>query len=117
MRIFVDENIPRMTVNQLRDSGHDVLDIRRTPREGMSDNEIWQLVQREERLLITTDKWFLEHRNSYHSGILVITLRQPNRYKIHEKVMQTLSQFERDEWASTSVVVRDRVQSVWRPKE
>ncbi|MBA7708748.1 hypothetical protein ES703_117652 [subsurface metagenome] len=29
MRILVDENIPRMTVNQLRDNGHDVLDIRK----------------------------------------------------------------------------------------
>ena len=91
MRILVDENIPRMTVNQLRDSGYDVLDIRRNHHEGMSDDEIWQLVQQEKRLLITTDKGFLEHRESYHSGVLVLTLRQPNRRKIHEKVMQVIS--------------------------
>lgn len=90
MRIFVDENIPRMTANQLHDFGRDVLDIRRTIQEGISDDEIWQLVQRDKRLLITTDKGFLEHRDSYHSGIPVITLRQPNRYKIHEKIMKVI---------------------------
>ena len=117
MRIFVDENIPRMTANQLRDFGHDVIDIRRTNQEGISDDEIWQIVQREKRLLITTDKGFLEHRNSYHSGILVITLRQPNRCKIHEKVIQVISQFQSDEWSNTIVVIKDRIQSVWKLKE
>ena len=30
MRIFVDENIPAMTVEALREAGHDVIDIRGT---------------------------------------------------------------------------------------
>lgn len=34
MRIPVDENIPVMTVRQVRDLGHDVLDIRGTGPEG-----------------------------------------------------------------------------------
>lgn len=56
-------------------------------------------------------------KSGYHNGILVLTLSQPNRLKMHEKVMRALSQFERDEWARTSVGVRDRVQSVWKSKE
>jgi hypothetical protein len=31
MKILVDENIPRMTVNRLRELGHDVRDIRVAP--------------------------------------------------------------------------------------
>jgi hypothetical protein len=31
MRILVDENIPRLTVDRLRELGHDVQDIRGTP--------------------------------------------------------------------------------------
>jgi predicted nuclease of predicted toxin-antitoxin system len=32
MKILVDENIPRMTVDRLRELGHEVRDVRGTPR-------------------------------------------------------------------------------------
>ena len=38
MKIFVDENIPNVTVDPLRAAGHDVLDIRGTPQQGMVDH-------------------------------------------------------------------------------
>lgn len=56
MRIFVDENIPKMAAKALREAGHDVKDIRGTPEEGMSDEDIWNVINKEKRLLITTDK-------------------------------------------------------------
>lgn len=37
MRVLVDENIPLMTVEQLCRLGHDVVDIRGTTEEGMSE--------------------------------------------------------------------------------
>ena len=63
MKIFVDENIPLMTVRLLREMGHNVLDIRGTTYEGMADDAIWEMIQRERRLLITTTS-FLD-RNKY----------------------------------------------------
>ena len=59
MQILVDENIPRSTVVRLRELGHDVLDIRGTPREGMKDELLWKLAQSEKRLMISTDRHFL----------------------------------------------------------
>ena len=47
MRILVDENIPRISVEQLREMGHDVLDIRGTPEEGMSDELLWDKARQE----------------------------------------------------------------------
>ena len=61
MQILVDENIPRRTVVRLRELGHDVLDIRGTLREGMKDELLWELAQKEERLLISTDRRFLRY--------------------------------------------------------
>lgn len=52
MRILVDENIPRMTVDRLRELGHDVKDIRRTDDEGLTDVGLWGVDIRERRLLI-----------------------------------------------------------------
>lgn len=49
MRIFVDENIPTMTVRALRDRGHDVRDLRGTSHEGMRDEMLWGQVQSEGR--------------------------------------------------------------------
>jgi predicted nuclease of predicted toxin-antitoxin system len=114
MKIFVDENIPLMTVQALRAKGHDVLDIRRTPDEGMDDKTLWKTIQRDERLLITTDKGFAQHRNSTHCGILIIRLRQPNRQKIHQRIMNAITQFKAEKWSGLLVVVRDEVQSSWR---
>jgi len=114
MKIFVDENVPLMTVKALRDLGHDVLDIRRTADEGLADDTLWEMVQREGRLLITTDKGFAQHRDELHHGMVIVRLRQPNRRKIHRRVMQAVAQFTEDEWPGLLVTMRDVVQSIWR---
>ena len=116
MKVFVDENIPRITVETLRQLNFDVCDIRGTDQEGMSDNEVWEKSQKENRLLITTDKVFAQYRNHTHNGILIVLLKGPNYKKIHERVMNALNQFSADDWSGLLVVVRDTVQSHWRVK-
>lgn len=98
----------------MQNLGHDVLDIRGTVNQGISDNVLWQMIQQENRLLITTDKGFVQYRDEPHTGILIVRLRQPNVQKIPERVMQAIEQFSGDEWAGLVVVMRDVVQSVWR---
>ncbi|MGE3541859.1 MAG: DUF5615 family PIN-like protein [Candidatus Tectimicrobiota bacterium] len=117
MKIAVDENIPLMTVHALRAMGHDVRDIRGTPEEGMEDDTLWDMVQREERLLITTDKGFTHYRAIPHYGVLVIRLRRPNRHRIHQRIMQAMAQFTDQDWPGFLVVMRDVAQSTWRARE
>ena len=117
MKVLVDENIPLMTVHALREKGHDVFDIRGTADEGVEDDAIWELAQREERLLITTDKGFTQYRSIRHFGLLIIRLRQPNRHRIHERVMQALKQFGENDWPGLLVVMRDVALSIWRSTE
>ena len=45
MKILVDENIPLMTVPELQALGCDVVDVRGTPGEGMSDSSLWEMAQ------------------------------------------------------------------------
>ncbi len=116
MRILVDENIPRQTVISLREISHDVLDIRGTPREGMSDESLWELAQIEKRLLISTDRRFLRYWNVSHNGALVVLLKQPRLRTIHEKIMGTLEQFTEEKWQGLLVVVRDTFRSIRRPR-
>ena len=114
MRLCVDENIPTMTVRALRDMGHDVWDVRGTNDEGTSDQALWQKAQREKRLLITTDRGFVQHRAESHQGVLIVLLRQPDRWKIHRRVMQAMTTFGEEEWPGLLVVMRDAVRSVWQ---
>ena len=74
MKILVDENIPNITVAELRAMGHDVLDIRGTGRQGMFDNDLWALAQTEQRTLVTTDKDSSTRRDDPHYGLLVVRL-------------------------------------------
>jgi len=46
MKISVDENVPFMTVQELRSLGHDVMDIRGTEHEGITDKVLWKIVQK-----------------------------------------------------------------------
>ncbi len=116
MRIFVDENIPAITVHTLREMGYDVLDIRGTNEEGMSDEEIWQDILKNKRMIITTDKGFTRYRHYSHHGILITRLKQPNSQKIHQRVMQAINQFSEEEWQGLLVVMKDKIQSVWKAK-
>lgn len=114
MKIFVDENIPLMTVTELQYLGHDVMDIRGTENEGMADEDIWKIIQIEDRLLITTDKGFVQKRNETHKGILIIRLKQPNRLKINNKVMKAIKLFREEEWPGLTVVMQEIFHSVWK---
>jgi len=114
MKILVDENIPLMTVEELRSKGLEVKDIRGTPHQGMPDDLLWEMAQKEQRLLITTDKGFSSQRNESHHGLLIIRLRQPSRQKIHERIMRAISNHPTaDLWKGQMVIMRDTIQSVW----
>ena len=51
-----------LCVSALVQLGHDVLDIRGTVDQGMDDDLIWTRLLHEQRLLISTDKGFAQHR-------------------------------------------------------
>ena len=72
-----------MTVDRLRELGHDLKDIRGTDDEGATDAGLWDVALRERRLLITTDRGFTVYPAASHSGILIVRLPKPNRLKIH----------------------------------
>jgi predicted nuclease of predicted toxin-antitoxin system len=114
VKILVDENIPLLCVSYLQDLGHDVADIRGTEEEGLSDEAVWNKAQRNERLLITTDKGFARRRYKEHHGILIVLLRRPNRHSITRRIIEAMGLFSSDQWRGLLVVMRDTVMSTWR---
>ena len=45
MKFLVDENIPKASSLLLREFKHEVIDVRGTDEEGLSDSDIFQLAQ------------------------------------------------------------------------
>lgn len=114
MKILVDENIPLLTVKALRGKGFDVIDIRATAEQGMTDVGLWQKAQDKKALLITTDKGFASRRDEHHYGVLIVRLKQPTRFKIHQRIMRAIQKYSEKEWRGLMVVMRDSVQSNWK---
>ncbi len=114
MKILVDENIPKRTVELLRENGHLVNDLRGISDQGIDDTEVWNKVLTLQALLITTDKGFTLYRNEPHFGILIVRLKQPNLAKIHAHVMLALKLHKPEEWSNLTLVMRDAVQSEYR---
>ncbi|MFO7889150.1 MAG: DUF5615 family PIN-like protein [bacterium] len=113
MKIFVDENIPKITVSEIQKKHTDIKDIRGTQQEGIDDTQIWKIVQEEGRLLITTDKGFSRYRYQKHNGIIIVLLKQPILIKIHKRVLSTLEEYSDKKWKNRLVIVRDTVKSSW----
>ncbi len=57
MKFLADENIPYPVVKRLRAEGFDITSIYEV-RRGITDEEVAQIADREERILITFDKDF-----------------------------------------------------------
>lgn len=114
MKIVVDENIPAISVEWLRNGGHDVIDIRGTAEQGANDQGVWQAAQRERALLITTDSGFQQNRDLPHFGIFIVCLRQPNELLIHNRITRGMKRYKPEDWPNLTVRMRDRVIRAWR---
>ena len=113
MKILVDENIPNFTVEQLRQLGHDVKDIRGTQQEGIDDSIVWEIAQSENRLLISTDKIFTHnhYRDKNHKGIILVLLKQPTLMKIHNRIMNAANEYSEEMLQNSLIIIKDTVVS------
>lgn len=111
MKLITDENIPALTVQELKAAGHDVRDARADYDELLKDNVLWQLAQQEERILLTTDKGFSEYRYEAHFGILIIALKKSSEELIQERVEKALKSRR---WRGVLCVMKESGMSIWK---
>ena len=75
MRLKVDEDLPRVAVEMLRDRGYEALSVVEQGMAGLKDPDLWQAVQAEQRFLVTADKGFADirfHAPGTHAGVLLL---------------------------------------------
>ncbi len=110
MRFLLDENFPKSATTWLSELGHEVLDVRGSEREGMTDNELFSYAQDAGAIILTTDRDFFHtvpHLFKQHEGVLVIALRQPNRKNIMGKLAWAMGHFRPSEFTNRVIQLRD----------
>ena len=94
-RFLIDEDLPRPLAVALRAVGHDAVHIRDTGRGGASDDDVFALAVREERVLVTADLDFSDVRRftlGSHAGITIA--RFPNDWTVDEIVTAVMAALE-----------------------
>lgn len=94
MKFFLDENFPRPAIGQLVSVGHSAVHALEVFSPGTEDETLFVHAQEKEAVFITTDKDFfhtvpLAFEN--HHGVIVITLRRPNRLGLLKRLSDALN--------------------------
>lgn len=111
MRFLANENFPFDAVEALRQNGHDVAWIR-VESPGISDPEVLNRAQVENRILLTFDKDFgeLAFRSKLPTtiGIILFRIKAPSGAAVAEKVSRVIAM--RDDWhGHFSVIEEDKI--------
>ena len=92
VRILADENIPRITVQVLRNSGFDVVSVQEI-RPGLSDEQVVNISISENRLILTFDKDFgrFALTNLNIPGVLLLRIPPENPEYIAQRILTALT--------------------------
>ncbi|MDZ8080494.1 MAG: DUF5615 family PIN-like protein [Nostoc sp. DcaGUA01] len=108
MRFLANENFPGDAVEALRNQGHDVTWIR-TDAPGITDPEVLNRAQSDERILLTFDKDFGELAFRSHlpatCRIILFRIKAPSGAVVAQKVAIAIG--SRSDWIGHFSVVED----------
>lgn len=111
MRIKVDEDLPKLAVQMLRDRGYEAASVLEQGMGGTQDPPLWQAVQSEHRFLVTADKGFADIRfypPGTHAGVLLLRPDQNGIRPIMELLERVLASYALEDLTETVTVVTSR---------
>lgn len=117
MNFLLDENFPKSAEELLVKLGHRVIDIRGTELQGTDDAHLFDVAQEHRAILLTTDKDFyhtVPFRYAEHFGVVVVSLKQPNRAVILARLRWLVSQDLMDNLRNSVILLRDNTYRIRR---
>jgi predicted nuclease of predicted toxin-antitoxin system len=97
MHIKLDEDIPAIAAEWLRDRGYEGSTVRQQGMGGWKDAPLWEAVQAEQQFLLTADKGFGDIRNyppGTHHGVLLLRPDEDGIWPILDLLQQVLATIE-----------------------
>ena len=92
MRILADENIPLSVVKFLKKEGHDVLTLYDLNKRGISDIEVVETAEKDDRIILTLDLDFGHMYYFSEQGKINIIVVRP-KVIFPENIMNCLNRF------------------------
>ena len=93
-KLLADENVPRPLVRSLRSAGLDVVWIPETSHRGITDDEVTNLANKNERVVLTRDSDYLKpsSRRRIRRGIIYISdpVRKDNIKRLTRNIVRAL---------------------------
>lgn len=105
LRLLLNENIPAVLVEALREAGHDVSWVRLIS-PGVSDNDVLQAAMHDRRICVTFDKDFGElaaARSEPNHGVILLRIPPPRTVETAKAVAAIVS--ARADWSGCFSVV------------
>ena len=111
MRIKVDEDLPPVVAQKLRERGYSATSVIEERLGGWKDPELWKVVQAEERFLITADKGFADIRvypPGTHAGVLLLRPDEDGIRPLMELLEMVLQSYDLNALAGAVAVANPR---------
>lgn len=108
LKLLIDANMPRLITRSLVFLGYDVVDIRDVERPGIADDRIFEIAQRERRIILTRDQDFgnvLIYPPGTHAGIVVLRTRGQSSESIRDLLISFLEEVNEDEICGSLIVL------------
>lgn len=118
MHIKVDEDLPSLAAEWLREKGYEASTVVEQGMSGWTDNALWQVIQTAQHFLLTADKGFADlrvHPPGSHAGILLLRPDEDGIRPILKLLENVLEQVDLETLSGTVTVATSRGLRIRRP--
>jgi len=108
MRLLVDQDIYRSTIDLLREWGHDLLTAKELGLQQVQDEDLLKRAQTENRLLLTRDKGFgglVFLNKELSTGVILLRMTPTSAEEVHHQLRHLLEEHGEDELRNVFCVV------------
>jgi predicted nuclease of predicted toxin-antitoxin system len=108
MRLLVDQDIYKITIDNLRKWGHDVLTAKELGLQQASDQDLLKRAQTEKRLLLTRDKGFgglVFLNKELSTGVILLRVAPWIADEVHRELHRLLEEHDEEELKNVFCVV------------
>jgi predicted nuclease of predicted toxin-antitoxin system len=119
MHIKVDEDLPALVVQRLRDQGYDASGVLDQSMGGWKDARLWQVVQAHGQFFVTADKGFGDIRTyppGTHAGVLLLRPNEDGIRPTIDLLEQVLAAYQIEALAGFLTVAAPQSIRIRRPR-
>ncbi|MEK6920792.1 MAG: DUF5615 family PIN-like protein [Nanoarchaeota archaeon] len=110
MKFLTDENVAISVVKAIRTAGFDVKDVKEEKLHALSDKEVVNFANKEDRIIITHDKDFgilLSQKKGDMSGVILLRFKNQNPKLIAPIILSVLRSNVHEKFVGNLVIISE----------